>query len=58
MAGTAAQSADVDDLFSLSLRPGGTTSLFAAFGKGAGVGIKPRNQVRPTFLQLYHRIYT
>eukprot|EP00873_Tetraselmis_striata_P006006 jgi/Tetstr1/426270/TSEL_016587.t1 len=44
MVGADALTADVDDLFSLSLRPGGSTNVFAAFGKGAGVGIKPRNQ--------------
>ena len=39
---------EIDDpLFSLSLRPGGsTTSLFSGFGKGAGFGVKPRTQVR------------
>jgi len=38
---------DLDDpLFSLSLRPGGTTSLFSGFGKGAGFGVKPLSQVR------------
>lgn len=47
MADTLSSGGD-DPLFSLNLRPGGTTTLFSGFGKGAGFGVKPRNQVCST----------